>query len=149
MSKPRGGSSTAALTGAHIHTQGGTVRRVCIVSAQTEEERFARLSDPGPSKDAADLGDSFGPLTEWVLRTLIDVEAHNPGRTGGTSNELQMRMAYDGKRTPDRNSISRRLTSLLRKGYVRDTGERRDGGWGVGVTVYAVTDAGREWLADG
>lgn len=111
---------------------------------EEEPERFARRSDPGPSK--ARRVDSYGPLTIRVLTTLIEVERTNPSRVGATTNEIQMRMAYDALRTPDRNSISRRLTSLLRKGYVRDTGERRDGGRGVDVTVYAATREGREWL---
>lgn len=111
-----------------------------------EPERFARRSDPGPSKVAAEVGDSFGPLTVRVLERLIECERTNPHRVGATTNEIQMRMSYDAERTPDRNSISRRLTSLLRKGYVRDTGERRDGGHGVEITVYAATTEGREWL---
>lgn len=108
-----------------------------------EPERFHRRSDPGPSKAR---GDNYGPLTVRVLATLIEVERTNPSRVGATTNEIQMRMAYDAPMVPDRNSISRRLTSLLRKGFVRDTGERRDGGRGVEVTVYAATGEGRQWL---
>jgi hypothetical protein len=112
------------------------------------DERYARRSDPGPSKVAADaVGDSFGPLTARVLATLVEIERTNPSRVGGTAAEIQMRMSYDALRVPDRNSISRRLTSLLRKGFVRDTGVRRDGGRGVEVTVYAATQEGRAWLA--
>lgn len=111
------------------------------------DERFARRSDPGPSKVAAEVvGDSFGPLTARVLATLVEIERTNAHRPGGTAAEIQMRMAHDALRVPDRNSISRRLTSLLRKGFVRDTGARRDGGRGVEVTVYAATVDGRRWL---
>lgn len=111
------------------------------------DERFARRSDPGPSKVAADMvGDSFGPLTARVLATLVEIERTNRSRPGGTAGEIRMRMAYDALQVPDRNSISRRLTSLLRKGFVRDTGERRDDGRGVEVTVYAATQEGRAWL---
>lgn len=113
---------------------------------QPEPERFARKSDPRPSKVAAEKGDSYGPLTVRVLSTLIEVERTCPHRVGANTAEIQMRMAYDGLPTPDRNSISRRLTSLLRKGYVRDTGEMRDGGHGVDTTVYAATAEGRGWL---
>jgi hypothetical protein len=120
---------------------------VSLFDALEEDERFARRSDPDPSKVAGKVaGDSFGPLTARVLATLLEVERTNAHRPGGTVAEIQMLMAYDGLRVPDRNSISRRLTSLLRKGFVRDTGERRDGGRGVDVTVYAATQEGRAWL---
>jgi hypothetical protein len=112
-----------------------------------EPERFHRRSDPQPSKVAAEKGDSFGPVCRRVLATLIEVERTTPSRGGATASEIQLRMSFDAEIPPDRNSISRRLTSLLRKGYVRDTGERRDGGRGVEVTVYAATPEGRTWLA--
>lgn len=112
-----------------------------------ERESFARATDPSPSRAAADKGDSFGPATERVLRALVNVEAHNRHRVGATAAEVLMRMAYDADLAPDRNGVSRRLTSLMRRGYVRDTGERRDGGRGVEVTVYAATPEGRAWLA--
>lgn len=113
---------------------------------QPEPERFARKSDPGPSKDAASKGDSFGPLCVRVLTALVEVERTNRHWVGATAHDIQMLMEYQSTPAPDRNSISRRLTSLLRRGFVRDTGERRDGGRGISVTVYAATAAGREWL---
>lgn len=120
---------------------------VSLFDQLEEDERYARRSDPEPSKVAAAVvGDSFGPLTARVLSTLLEVERTNAHRTGGTAAEIQMLMAYDGLRVPERNSINRRLTSLLRKGFVRDTGEQRDGGRGVDITVYAATAEGRSWL---
>lgn len=117
-----------------------------LLSMLEEEDRLARRSDPGPSKVAAAKGDNYGPLTIRVLSTLVEVERTNAHRPGATTAEIQMRMAYDAMPCPDRNSISRRLTSLLRKGLVRDTGVRRDGGRGVPTTVYSATAEGREWL---
>ena len=112
-----------------------------------EPERFARRNDPGPPKDAAAKGDSFGPLCVRVLTALVEVEASNRHWVGATARDIQMLMEYQSTPAPDRNSISRRLTSLLRRGFVRDTGERRDGGRGVDVTVYAATAEGRVWVA--
>lgn len=112
---------------------------------QPEPERFARRNDPDTSKVAA-LGDNYGPATVRVLQTLVECERTCPSRRGATAAEIQLAMDYGSVPAPDRGSVSRRLTSLMRRGLVRDTGERRDGGRGVEVTVYAATREGRAWL---
>lgn len=113
---------------------------------RTHPDAKARAADPQPSLDAA-RHDTFGPAAVRVLTTLIEIERSNPHRVGGTASEIQMRMAYDNEIAPDRNSISRRLTSLHRKGYVAEVDERRDGGRGVKVLVFVATPEGRAWLA--
>lgn len=106
-----------------------------------DPERFARTSDPSSSKDAAALGDSFGDLTMACLAALAELGE-------GTRAEVQAVLARDRgwAQVPERGSISRRFTSLMRRGWVRDTGERRDGGRGAPCMVYAATVEGREAL---
>lgn len=107
----------------------------------------ARTSDPRTSKAAA-KGDSFGPLCQRVLLTLIETERTDAWRTGATVAELRLRMSYDSARVPESNSIARRLTTLARMGYVRDTGETRDGGAGQPQTAWASTPEGRAWARE-
>lgn len=111
-------------------------------------EQFARVGDPDTAHAAAALGDSFGPLTQWVMRTLVEVERTSPMRRGVTPHELRMRMMYDAMEVPDTGSVCRRLTTLHRKGYVNDTGERRVGGKRRNQIAWTATPAGRAWLAD-
>lgn len=99
------------------------------------DDVLARRSDPDTSKAAA-RGDNYGPATVRVLEALVELG-------DATAGEIQSHL---GPTAPDRNCISRRVTSLLRRGLARDTGERRDGGRGVEVAVYAATREGREWL---
>lgn len=98
---------------------------------------LVRTTDPLPSHDAA-RHDSFGPSAAKVLAALVRMEKDR----GATREDIYWRA------TPlmDRASISRRLTSLRRRGFVEATGERRDGGHGVKVTVWRSTADGRAWL---
>lgn len=111
-------------------------------------EHFARRSDPDTSKAAAALGDSFGPLTERVLRTVVECERTDAWRTGTTAAEVRHRMAFGSQRVPETGSICRRFTTLARAGYVRDTGERRRSGAGRDQIAWAATAEGRAWLHD-
>lgn len=111
-------------------------------------ERFARHSDPDTSKSAAELGDSFGALTLRVMRTLLECERTNPHRTGAIAYEVRLRMAYDSSPCPETSSVCRRFTSLARRGFVRDTGERRRSGAGRYQIAWASTAAGRAWATD-
>lgn len=114
--------------------------------APTPPDPKARTSDPDTSKAAA-LGDNFGPLCQRVLRTLAECERTDAWRTGTTAAELRHRLAYDSARTPETNSVMRRLTTLARMGFIYDTGERRDGGAGQPQMAWATTREGRAWLA--
>ncbi len=97
---------------------------------------LARTTDPLPSHDAA-RHDSFGPSAAMVLEALVMMEKDR----GATREDI-----YRWALKLDRASISRRLTSLRRRGFVEATGERRDGGHGVKVTVWRSTADGRAWL---
>lgn len=114
------------------------------IAAPVEDPK-SRRSDPRTSKVAGDRGDNFGPLCQRVLRTLLEVERTDAWRTGVTVAELKLRMAYDALRCPESNSIARRLTTLARMGFVRDTGECRDGGAGQPQIAWASTPEGRGW----
>lgn len=112
-------------------------------------EHFARRSDPDTSKAAArDLGDSLGPLTQWVLATVIECGRTDPWRTGTTPFEVRQRMSFDSQRIPETGSICRRFTTLARAGYVRDSGVRRRSGAGRDQIAWAATAEGRAWLAN-
>lgn len=108
----------------------------------------ARASDPATSKAAAERGDNFGPLCQRVLLTLLEIERTDSWRTGATVAELRLRMSYDSARVPESNSIARRLTTLARMGYIRDTGATRDGGAGQPQTAWASTPEGRAWARE-
>lgn len=111
-------------------------------------EQFARRSDPDTSRAAAQsMGDSLGPLTQWVLATVIECARTDPWRLGTTAAEAMHRMGYDGRRVPETGSICRRFTTLARAGFVRDTGERRRSGAGRDQIAWAATSEGRSWLA--
>jgi hypothetical protein len=113
------------------------------VTASLFDDPKARHSDPRTSKLAA--GDNFGPLCQRVLCTLLETERTDAWRTGATVAELRSRMEFDGLRVPESNSIARRLTTLARMGFVRDTGESRDGGAGQPQIAWASTPEGRAW----
>lgn len=99
---------------------------------------LVRTTDPLPSHDAA-RHDSFGPSAARVLEALVMVEKDR----GATREDIYWRTLHQPL---DKSSISRRLTSLRRRGFVEATGERRDGGHGVKVTVWRSTADGRAWL---
>lgn len=113
----------------------------------TFDDYLARASDPRTSKAAA-KGDSFGPLCQRVLLTMIETERTDGWRTGATVAELRHRMSFTGGRVPESNSIARRITTLARMGFVRDTGEVRDGGAGQPQIAWASTPEGRAWATD-
>lgn len=110
------------------------------------DEDFARETDPDTSRNAAVQGDSFGPLTIRVLRTLIECERTDSWRTGATAYEIRHRMSYDRETVPETGSVCRRFTTLARAGLVRDTGERRRSGAGRDQIAWASTAEGRAWL---
>lgn len=110
-------------------------------------EDFARRGDPDTSKTAAEMGDSFGPLTARVLATVIECERTDSWRTGVTPFEVRERMAYGSEMVPETGSVCRRFTTLARAGYVRDTGVRRRSGAGREQIAWASTEEGRQWAA--
>lgn len=113
-------------------------------TAPPVSDPLVRTTDPEPSRDGA-KPEPLGHEAVRVLRALVELERTCPHRVGATAPELMMRMAFDGL-APDRNCVSRRLTSLVRHGFAVVADEKRDGGRGVNVSVYCATAEGRGWL---
>lgn len=103
----------------------------------------ARRHDPDTAKSAGEAAQDWeGEEGRRVLEALMECE-RTTGH-GQTAHELTMHLAYFGH--AQQNCVSRRLTTLKRHGYVRDTGERRMGGHGRPIAVYASTREGHAWL---
>lgn len=99
---------------------------------ETLLDELARTSDPEPSKAAAGLDHSG--LCARALVALVRGGA-------ATTDELLGRLEEP---VPDRNTLARRMTTLVKKGLAVDTGMKRPSTRGVPVTVFAATPKGRE-----
>ncbi len=112
-------------------------------------ERHSRTSDPDTAKAAGDAAKEWtGDLARAVLTAVVEMERH--ADHGATAADVVMRLAYTG-RAPQQNSVSRRFTSLLRHGFVCDSGERKPSSrrHGHSLIVWSSTPAGRDWLTEG
>lgn len=106
----------------------------------------SRRTDRDTAKQAGDAaGEWEGELGRRVLATLIELERHSA--SGATAHDIVMRLAFSGD-APEQNSVSRRLTSLMRHGHVVDSGERKPSArrHGHPLVVWASTQGGRAWL---
>lgn len=111
-----------------------------------QSERYSRNGDPDTSWIAGEAAkETEGEVGRKALEVLVAMEDH--GADGGTVHEVAMRWAYD-EVVPAENSISRRFTTLYRKGHVLDSGDRRMGGRGKPQIVWTSTAAGRDWLKE-
>lgn len=113
------------------------------------KERQSRKGDPDTSKQAGDAAKEWtGDLARAVLLCIVELEQH--ADHGATANDIVMRLAYTGE-APQQNSVSRRLTSLQRHGYVADGGERKPSTrrHGHPLIVWSSTPKGRDWLTEG
>lgn len=100
-----------------------------------------RATDPDTSRDAAlSIRECVGDQCRLVLTSLLEAERRS-GR-GATAHEIVMRLAYTG-RAPQQSVVARRLTDLRNAGLIEDTGERRPGGSGRNLIVWASTTEGR------
>lgn len=114
----------------------------------------ARITGPGSSKKAEEAVQLTSNV--WCRRVLaVMVEREDRADLGTTASEAIMRLAYFGEAVPETSSISRRITSLRKLGYVAPvlaaaTGEplERKGGNGRVQTVWASTPLGRAALAE-
>lgn len=112
---------------------------------QPKRERKARAGNKqGALNGAAAIDKHEGVMGRQVLACLVELEQR--GGAGATAHELCIRLAYEPGGAPPQNSVSRRLTTLERKGWIVDTGALRMGGRGVAITVYASTAEGRGQL---
>lgn len=111
------------------------------------QRRHARRSDPDTSQAAAKAAreGEGGPLGRAILQVLTETERLTGH--GATAADIQMSLAYLGE-APQQNSVSRRLTTMKDRGYVRDTDERRPSTrrHGHPLIVWASTPEGREWM---
>lgn len=96
-----------------------------------DDDRFARRSDPATSHAAAASVDVNHREQEVVdaLRGLV---------VASSAYDIQQHLASYGIRR-DKNCVSRRLTSLVRKGLVDDRGTK-PGPYNRDVTAYRLRD---------
>lgn len=121
-----------------------TVGRYTCTATQADLHWYAgrlfRVDDPDTSRDAAE---SVRPhLSELQAEVLAVIARWHRGATSfDVRRELQ-----DRRPNFERNSIARRITTLVELGLVEDSGDRRcpTGVPGAMSRVYRVTDAGRE-----
>lgn len=98
--------------------------------SETLWDALHRMTDPQPAKEAASL-----PRHELLTRVLEVLVRHG----AQSAAEIHRHLADPAV---EKNSVSRRLTTLERKGYAQRMGTKR-GACGVDVTVWAATADGR------
>lgn len=104
----------------------------------------SRRNDPWTSKAAARSmsGAALSSQQQLVLSAVTDAAKRL---------DLNCASAYEvtrwlGVRSPQQSVVARRLTELLDRGFVEDTGVARPGSSGRLCRCYRVTPAGNRWL---
>lgn len=112
----------------------------------------ARITDPATSKKAEEAVRLAS--NRWCRNVLwAMIERENRGDDGTTATEAIMRLSLRGEAVPETGSISRRITSLKKLGYVEPVAAadgaplERMGGRGQPQTVWRSTGLGRAALA--
>lgn len=105
---------------------------------------LSRLFDPDCAVEA---GEQIAPALNHLQVVVLAVVARYPG---GCSPHDVRHDLQDSHPTFETGSIRRRLTDLLKLGFVEDTGERKTrtrNGAGARSRVYRVTPLGRRAVA--
>lgn len=109
--------------------------------------RRHRHSDPKPARAAAESmsGPVLSGQRHRVLWALNDCIRH--GLNGATAHDVVMRLAYEPGGAPQQSVIAKRCSELREAGLIVDTGRTRRGSSHRELTVWDLTEEGREQLA--